>query len=132
MCHCKLLHRLYTGKAIRTNHTLRQSIYLGNLSDACITTSDTCGPEGAAVAFLMRVIDCPSYGGIMLPRDGYKGGFYVFCIDRKIRYMDLLFLLRIVWGTMMKIFRGCATSDTKSFIFDLKFWVTHYLFLGFY
>ena len=37
--------------AVITDHTQQRWVGLGDLSAACITIPDTCGPEGATLAF---------------------------------------------------------------------------------
>ena len=65
--------------AVVSNQPQQQWVSLGDLSEACITVPDTCGPEGAAVAFWVKLIDIPSKGGrvFLTSRQGYTStGFY--------------------------------------------------------
>ena len=53
------------NKAVRTDHTQKQWVDLGFLCEAYITRPETCGPEGAAVGFWMKLTDCPDKSGII-------------------------------------------------------------------
>ena len=41
--------------AVQTDHTQKRWVNLGNLSAACITIPETCGPEGAAMVFWVKM-----------------------------------------------------------------------------
>ena len=65
--------------AVVTDHAQQRWVKLADLSAACITIPDTYGPEGAAVAFWVKLIETPSYGGLVFltSQQGYTTtGFY--------------------------------------------------------
>ena len=73
-------------KALRLDRTKNQWVDLGVLSMACITVPDTCRPEGAAVSFWIKTIDCPGYGGLISSTAiGQKKGIDLICLNNKIR-----------------------------------------------
>ena len=64
----------------------KQYIDLCDLSEACITIPDTCGPEGAAVAFWMKInkTECVPPRGIISSREwGAKTHFVVRCANEQ-------------------------------------------------
>ena len=71
ICYLKNVLLLCSGncfqvnRAVRTDHTQKQWVDLGFLCEACITRPETCGPEGAAVGFWLKLIDCPNRCGII-------------------------------------------------------------------
>ena len=65
--------------AVVTDHTQQRWVNLGDLSAACITIPDSCGPEGAAIAFWVKLIETPSSGGVVFltSQQGFTTtGFY--------------------------------------------------------
>ena len=61
-----------------------QWINLGDQSAACITVPDTCGPEGAAVSFWVKVIHCKDGDGIISAIQDGQAGFAVYCFDTQV------------------------------------------------
>ena len=52
---------------------------LGNLSIACITRPETCGPEGAAVALWIKINTCNFPACVITSMRQQKTGFYICC-----------------------------------------------------
>ena len=69
------------GKAVRTDRAYYQYVSLGNLSEhACLVAPDACGAAGGAISIWLRIIDCPTYSGIITSTPhGYAAGFLLFC-----------------------------------------------------
>ena len=57
----------------------------GNITDACLVQPVTCGPEGAAVALWVKLIDCPSQRGIISAQTAGKTGFQIICLNTDIK-----------------------------------------------
>ena len=53
---------------------------LGDLSVACITQPETCGPEGAAISVWLNLQDCPGNSGIISSLRYGTSGFAVYCL----------------------------------------------------
>ena len=53
---------------------------LGDLSVACITRLETCGPEGAAISVWLNLQDCPADSGIISSLRYGTSGFSVYCL----------------------------------------------------
>ena len=64
--------------AVQTDHTQRRWVNLGDLSAACITIPDTCGPEGAAVVFWVKLIGPINGGNVFMlsMKQYYSTGFF--------------------------------------------------------
>ena len=64
--------------AVETDHTQQRWADLGDLSAACITRPDTCAPEGAAIAFWVKLIGEVHSGDVFLTsrQDNQTSGFY--------------------------------------------------------
>lgn len=43
---------------MRTNHTNKQWVNLGNHPEACMTLLESCGPAGGAISFWFKRIHC--------------------------------------------------------------------------
>ena len=72
--------------AVRTDHLQSQWVDLCVLTEACIPVPDTCGPEGAAVAFWVKLTED---GGIISSYGG-QSGFLLRCDSGQI-------MLEIIW-----------------------------------
>ena len=59
--------------------TNKQWVDLGVQTEACLVIPDTCGPEGAAVAFWLYLRGCEDNGGIMSSRETLQTGFFIYC-----------------------------------------------------
>ena len=53
---------------------------LGDLSVACITQPEKCGPEGAAISVWLNLQDCPANSGIISSLGYGTSGFSVYCL----------------------------------------------------
>ena len=54
------------GNAVRTDDSQRQWVDLGNLSRVtCFANPDTCAPAGATVSLWVKILNCPTYHGIL-------------------------------------------------------------------
>ena len=70
------------NKALKTDRARSQWIDLGDLSEACITRPDACGPEGPAVSFWLNLIECKEGDGVISTTNT---GLVVDCLDVEIR-----------------------------------------------
>ena len=75
------------NKAVVPDSKLNQWVDLGDLSEACITRPDTCGPEGTAVAVWVKIHSCPNGHGFLssLHSNNQKTGFNFWCFGGNIR-----------------------------------------------
>ena len=101
------------SKAVVTDPRLYQWIDLGILSEPCITLSDTCGPEGAAVSIWVKIHSCPSGYGLMSSlRYPGKTGFLFFCNGPKIRYVFIA-----VWITFEESLLPPTNEVCQGYVF---------------
>ena len=49
---------------MKTSKSLSQYVDVGNLSSACVTTSETCGPEVGAISLWFKLDACETGGMI--------------------------------------------------------------------
>ena len=59
------------------NRTNKQWVDLGDLSVACITRPETCGPEGAAISVWLRLDALSANSGIISSKGSSTSGFTV-------------------------------------------------------
>ena len=67
------------GQAIYLEIVTSDWVDLGNLSIACITRPETCGPEGAAVALWIKINTCNFPACVITSMIQQKTGFYICC-----------------------------------------------------
>ena len=67
------------NKALILDQNKKQWVDLGIHTEACMTRPETCGAAGGAVSLWMRVIDCPSTGGIVSSYVDFKSYFVIYC-----------------------------------------------------
>ena len=78
LCESILVRYLHqVGNAVKTNESLRQYVDLGDLSSACVTKPETCGPEGGAISLWFKLDACVG-GGIITSRSS-STGFHLAC-----------------------------------------------------
>ena len=54
------------GNAVRTDDSQSQWVDLGDLSGVtCFANPDTCAPAGATVSLWVKILNCPTYHGIL-------------------------------------------------------------------
>ena len=70
---------------MKTNRDHDQYVDLGDLSAACITRPETCGPEGAAISFWFKLNSCGGTGGLISSTSSDTTGFTVACNSFLIR-----------------------------------------------
>ena len=77
---------LQVNKAFRLDRTKKQWVELGDLTTACFTVPESCGPEGAAVSFWINLINFPVWAGIISSKANLMSrGIYVTGFNNKIR-----------------------------------------------
>ena len=79
--------------------TRQQWVDLGVQTDACLVIPDSCGPEGAAVAFWVNIYYC---SGIMSSYTSYSTGFFIYCFDAD---KSLMYVLYILFSHFRNIFK---------------------------
>ena len=76
--------------ALRLLEARKQWVDLGTQHQACLIRPESCGPEGAAVAFWMYIHYCAYNRGIVsstLAWTQKKTGFRIYCVNwHLIRY----------------------------------------------
>ena len=67
------------GQAIHLEIVTSDWVDLGNLSTACITRPETCGPEGAAVSLWFKLTYCNTESCLITSRRSLSTGFGICC-----------------------------------------------------
>ena len=67
------------NKALIVDRTKKQWVDLGIHTKACMTRPETCGAAGGTISLWIRVIDCPSIGGIVSSYASFKTDSHVYC-----------------------------------------------------
>ena len=68
------------------DHTKRQWVDLGNLTEACIVRPETCGAEGGAVAFwIRRTYSDAEYRGVLSSRAEENTGLVIYFRGTNLR-----------------------------------------------
>ena len=70
---------------VKTKRDQKQYIDLDDLSIACFTRPETCGPEGAAISLWFNLDACGSYGGIVSSATTNTSGFLIACESMAVR-----------------------------------------------
>ena len=77
------------GNSVKTTDSFSQYVDLGDLSAACITIPETCGPEGAAISFWFKLGSCGVNTGLISSATNggtYETGFSVSCRFSELTY----------------------------------------------
>ena len=67
------------GNAVKTDKGLYQYVDLGDLSAACITIPDTCGPEGGSISLWFKLEPCDGNMGLISSVATFGTGFSLSC-----------------------------------------------------
>ena len=73
------------GAGVNIDLAIEHWIDFGNMTESCLVQPDTCGPEGAAVALWVKLLDCPSQRGIITAQTAGKSGFQIICLNTEIK-----------------------------------------------
>ena len=78
--YCQLiLHFRQVNNALIVDRTKKQWVDLGIHTKACMARPETCGVAGDAMSLWIRVIDCPTIGGIVSSYASFKTGSHMYC-----------------------------------------------------
>ena len=68
------------------NRAKRHWVDLGIHTEACMTQPETCGAAGGAISLWVRVLACPTFGGIVTSANNpITTASALYCTDRYVR-----------------------------------------------